>query len=66
MQGPFTRIVLCRPNGRTEIVTRQGHIEPNAAARIFAVHGKVVTVRHETPSVTGGRSRLVTAHNMKR
>jgi hypothetical protein len=62
--GPITRIVLRRSDGRVEIIGRAGHINPHAAARNFAAHGKVVTVRHEMMGA-GVRTATVAIHNMR-
>lgn len=46
-QGPYSRIVIRRPDGRTEVITRRGTVDPNEVARAFAAHGTVIAVRHE-------------------
>lgn len=63
-QGPISRIVIRRPNGSTEIIGRVGHIDHNAAARIFASAGEVLTVRHEMMPQKGD-AQLVAIHNLK-
>jgi hypothetical protein len=70
-QGPYTRIVLKRTNGRTDIIGRQGHLDPHAAARTFAAHGKVTVVRHEMMPVgpqgkpTGAKAQTVAIHHLR-
>ena len=48
-QGPYSKIVIERPDGRTEVVCRRGAVDPNEAFRTFARSGagKVTAVRHE-------------------
>lgn len=50
--GPFTRIVLKRANGRVEVLSRPGLMDPHAAARALEMcsGGKVTVVRHEHPT----------------
>ena len=64
-QGPVTRIVLRRPNGRTEIIGRVGHVDHNTAAKIFSTRGQVLTVRHEMMPQQGVPA-TVAIHNIKR
>lgn len=66
--GPVSKIVIKRPNGRTEIIGRGGHIDLQFAARTFAQFGEVVTVRHEMTQKKddGGNSHLIAIHNTKR
>lgn len=64
-QGPVTKIVLRRPNGRTEIVTRIGHIDPKRAVDGLAHVGNVVAVRHEMMP-KGGKHETVGIHDTRR
>jgi hypothetical protein len=64
-QGPVSRIIVQRPNGETEVIGRPGHIDHNTAARLFARHGEVVTVRHEMMPQQGA-ALTVAIHNLKR
>lgn len=64
-QGPVSRIIIKRPNGQTEVIGRTGHVDHNTAARQFASHGEVVTVRHEMMPQHGA-ARTVAIHNLKR
>lgn len=59
-----TRIVITRPDGRTEVVGRPGHHDPHAMARAFEAHGVVVAVRHEMVPDGGGASQTVAIHDM--
>lgn len=49
----YTRIVIQRPNGKTEIVGRKGLHDLNTAVAAFEMKGagKVVAVRHETAPI---------------
>ncbi len=54
----YTRIVIARPDGRAEVVTRTGFLDQNAAARAFSHIGVVTSVRHESLSaVAAARPR---------
>ena len=57
-QGPYGRIVIRRPDGRAEIITRRGTVDPNEVARSFRHVGEVVAVRHEQR--VGGSKKLTT------
>lgn len=47
-QGPYSRIVVERADGRIEVLSRPGIISPQDAAVSFARRGcKVTAVRHE-------------------
>lgn len=64
-QGPITRIVIRRPDGRTEILGRVGHVDPHKATRDFATHGEVLVVRHEMMPIAG-RAQTLRIHEVKR
>lgn len=62
--GPISKIVIKRPDGRTEIIGRGGHIDLRMATQTFAKHGEVVTVRHEmNPRPGKGIPHVVAIHN---
>lgn len=63
MQGPYTRVVIRRPNGRTEVIGRSGHLDHHKASREFSNRGEVVAVRHEMAD--SGRGRSVAIHPLK-
>lgn len=54
-QGPYSRIVIRRPDGQTEVITRRGTVDPGEVARSFSHVGSVVAVRHEQR--TGGAKK---------
>jgi hypothetical protein len=51
--GPYSRIVIKRANGRTEIIGRAGHLDPNRMVRELAPFGDVLAVRHEQAEGNG-------------
>lgn len=51
--GPYTRIAIRLPNGRTEIIGRHGHQDPHIITRSMSGVGKVLSVRHEVMSGAG-------------
>ena len=56
--GPITRIVVQRPDGKTEVVGRAGTLEPYRLAREFTPNnGTVTAVRHEQ----GGKTMAIFA-----
>lgn len=63
-QGPFSRIVIRRPNGAVEIIGRNGHVEPAAVSRMMAATqaGTVLAVRHEQMPADGGKVRPIAIH----
>lgn len=60
----YTRIVITRSDGRTEVVGRPGHHDADAVARTFASHGTVVAVRHETMPEGGTEPETVAIRAM--
>jgi hypothetical protein len=60
----WTRIVLERPDGRVEIVTRPGHLGPFAVAQQFAAAGKVTAVRHLAVGSGSSEPATVAIHKM--
>lgn len=65
-QGPFTRIVVRRPDGTIDVIGRKGSLDPNKTARTFndAGHGEVLAVRHEMMPVAG-KPQTMQIHPMK-
>ncbi len=41
-KGPYSRIVIKRPNGETEIIGRPGHLDPTRAIRELSPMGEVL------------------------
>lgn len=62
-KGPYSRIVIKRPNGRTEIIGRPGHLEPRRAARELESMGTVLAVRHEKAE-GGHKPTTIAIHDM--
>lgn len=65
-QGPFTRIVIRRPDGNVEIIGRHGIHDPNETARAMTKSGagQVLSVRHEMH--TEGTQRTLAIHPMRK
>ena len=62
-QGPYSRIVIRRPNGKTEIIGRPGLLDPRRAARELEPMGVVLAVRHEKAE-GNGKPTTIAIHNM--
>jgi hypothetical protein len=62
-KGPYSRIVIKRPSGRTEIVGRHGLMDPARVAREFSAFGQVVAVRHEN-SEGGAKPTTLAIHDL--
>ena len=62
-KGPYSRIVIKRPNGRTEIIGRSGHLEPGKASRELAPFGEVIAIRHEQADGTT-RPATIAIHDL--
>jgi hypothetical protein len=65
-QTLFTTIVVRRADGKSEIIGRAGHADPNVAARLFEGlrGGKVVAVRHEQVNPNQGARRTIGIHRI--
>ena len=70
---PLTRVMIRRPNGKVETVTRHGTHDQHKMALLFQPHGAVVSVRHEHMPAGGGKTKPVAGkrttlaiHEMKR
>jgi hypothetical protein len=63
--GPYTRIMVKRPNGRTEVIGRPGVIAPGDAAAMVkdGAMGTVVAVRHE--HMQSGKRVMLAIHDLK-
>ena len=66
-QGPYTRIIVQRPDGKVEVVGRPGMHDPHAVSRLFseAGSGKVIAVRHESMPAGGGVHQTLAIHEVK-
>jgi hypothetical protein len=64
-QGPVTRIVIRRPNGRVEVIGRVGHHDPHRLAREFSGVGVVTVVRHELMPRVGEAGKVVAIHRLE-
>jgi hypothetical protein len=65
-QGPFTRIVVRRPDGKVEVIGRHGTHAPGDVARALtkAGAGEALSVRHEMHS--GGTQQTMAIHPMRK
>lgn len=64
-QGPVSRIVLRRFDGRTEIIGRAGHIDPSRITAALKAAGDVLVVRHEMMPKSG-KHETIAIHEMGR
>lgn len=66
-QGPFTRIVIRRPNGAVDVIGRMGHVPVDAVGLMVAQMraGTVVAVRHEQMPTEGGAVRTIAIHDLE-
>ena len=62
-KGPYSRIVIRRPDGKTEIIGRPGLLDPRRAARELEPMGVVLAVRHEKAE-GNGKPATIAIHNM--
>lgn len=62
-EGPFTRIVIRRRSGQTDIIGRRGHIDVRQVREMFARHGEIIAVRHEMMPPKGA-PYVVAIHNL--
>lgn len=63
----FSVAIVRSANGRTEIVSRPGHLEPYAFARAIAgaTGGMITAVRHEHVTLEGGQRRTIAVFPME-
>jgi len=66
-QGPFSRIVIRRPNGKVDVIGRVGFVDPHPTSRALqdAGAGEVLAIRHEMMPMAG-KPQPVAIHALRK